>query len=228
MLLLVRLRIPGDGSLFQEQAQVVFIVTSQGLQCHPKEIILKEQTTSVSPQSWNKAPSAASHHDPNIPWVCFVLSSASGRFVRISGASQWCSKGQRVQWWPAAPPRTGDWARSGAEAVLSITHSPGNPQPGDSCRAKPGSPGWRRQETRRRCSCSATAAWNQLQHFYWFHSFHHLPFLLRTAFSIFPAIPWPCLHVLGCRGQWNLKDHSSNQKDLQELFKDLWWIHHII
>lgn len=37
-----------------------------GLQCPCNEITLKEQT-SVSPQSWNKAPTAVSHHHPNMP-----------------------------------------------------------------------------------------------------------------------------------------------------------------
>lgn len=48
-LLLVRMRIPVNSSLFQEQAQVVFGVTSRGLQCYSNEIASKEQTTSVSP-----------------------------------------------------------------------------------------------------------------------------------------------------------------------------------
>lgn len=141
-----------------------------------------------------------------------------------------CSGGRWLHLEQVMANHTGDWARVGSRGTAQHHTQPRNPQPGDCSRAKPGSPGvrsrsgWRRQETRCRHSCSAAAAWNQLQHFYWFHPFHHLPFLLRTASPSFPAMPCPCLRAgvcQGCRGQGSTKDHRSNQTDLRELFKGL-------
>lgn len=149
---------------------------------------------------------------------------------------EWCSKGQRLQWWPVALPGTGegkahrrlsqDWVQRQCSASHTAQKSTAWRQLQGQARKPRGQvqSGWRRQETRCRHSCSTTAAWNQLQHFYWFHPFHHLPFLLRTASPSFPAMPCPCLRAgvcQGCRGQWSIKDHRSNQKDLRELFRDL-------
>lgn len=214
-----------------------------GLQCYSNEITLKEQTASASPWSWNKAPTAVSHHDPNMGSNPFLgLLCAQQHFRKIcedlrclllrsdAPKARGCRGGQRLHLEQVMAKHTGTEPGVSPEALLSITHSPGNSQPGDSSRAKPGSPGvrsrsgWRRQEARCRFSCSVAAVWNQLQHFYWFHPFHHVPFLLRTASSSFPAMPCPCLCASvcqGCKGQWSIKDHSSNQKDFQELFKDL-------
>lgn len=128
------MRIPVNGSLFQGQAQVVFDVSSrfavllqwnhfEGADsiCQP---LVMEQGTNCCVTSW-------SQHGIQ-PFPGFALCSAAFQEdlwgFKVPFVEEWCSKGQRVPWWPMAPPGTGDgkahrdWARS--ESRGSAQHHP--------------------------------------------------------------------------------------------------------
>lgn len=210
------------------------LMSPPGLQCYSNEITLREQPTSVIPWSRNKALTAVSHPDPSMgsnpslgllcaqqhfrkiceDFRCLLLSSDApkARGCRGGHLEQVLAKRLSQEWVQRLCS-----ASHTAQEIHSLETAPGPSQ-----EAQGSGPGLDGGD--RRPDADAAAVWNQLQHFYWFHPFHHIPFLLRTASSSFPEMPCPCLCAAvcqGCRGQWSIKDHSSNQKDLQELFKDL-------
>lgn len=254
---------------------------------HLSQPLVMEQGTNCCVTSWSQ------HAFPGFALCSAVTSQEDLWGLQVPLDEEWCSKGWRVQWWPEAPPGTGDgkahrrlsqeWLQrhySASHTAQEIHSLETAPEPSQEIQGS--GPGLDEQETGDQmqmqllCNCrlrfqAAVAAsswhwrmdnlircahvgaasqktspfkvppplfsWEQclyckllsflerkLQHFYWFHPFHHLPILLRTATSIFPAMPCPCPCAGVCqgwRGQWSIKDHSSNQRDLQELSKDL-------
>lgn len=240
MLLLVRMRIPVNSSLFQEQAQVVFGVTSRGLQCYSNEItsgadnfcqpLVMEQGTDCCVTPWSQ------HAFPGFALCSAAIFQEDLWGFQVPLDEEWRSKGQRVQWWPMAPPGTGDGkahrrlSQGWVQRHCSASHTAQKSTAWRLLQGQAGKPRGQVQvwiegtgdqmQTQLLCNCSLKSA----PAFLLVSPVSPPSFSAENSISQLPSFPCPCLRAgvcQGCRGQGSTKDHRSNQTDLRELFKGL-------